>query len=210
VLLLRDPGKLDADLRDLVDARQGTLDDEAFVRDATAGVDALYWVDPTDFGAEDPNVPTVRLGRVAAAAVRANGIGRVVFQSSVGAEKRHGAGLIDGLAAVEVAAARLLAPDWSGRLVQAVHGPADLTWTSIAETLTAVTGRPFRLEVATAAAARDGMVAAGMSAEAAAGTVEMTSGLADLVPEQPRTVVTTTPTTFGAWAWANLRPALTD
>lgn len=36
-------------------------------------------------------------------AVTANRIGRVVFQSSVGAEKRHGVGEIDGLAATEVA-----------------------------------------------------------------------------------------------------------
>ena len=37
------------------------------------------------------------------AAVAENGIARVVFQSSIGAEKRHGAGEIDGLARTEEA-----------------------------------------------------------------------------------------------------------
>ena len=119
--------------------------------------------------------------------MRQNGIARVVFLSSIGAEKRHGAGFVDGLARIEqrldaareqtgtallhlrcgyfmtnlltdldglragrltttrllddpmpwvdprdiatVATLRLLAGDWTGRQVQAVHGPAGLTWT---------------------------------------------------------------------------------
>jgi NAD(P)H dehydrogenase (quinone) len=39
-----------------------------------------------------------------------------------------------------VAAVRLLADDWTGRQVQAVHGPADLTWTEAAAALSAATG----------------------------------------------------------------------
>ena len=69
---------------------------------STTDAHALFWVDPTDIGAADPNagLGPARCG-YAAAAVRGNGIPHVVFQSSVGAEKRHGAGLIDGLARVE-------------------------------------------------------------------------------------------------------------
>ena len=40
-----------------------------------------------------------------------------------------------------VATGRLLATDWSGRQVQAVHGPADLTWTDAAAALSTATGR---------------------------------------------------------------------
>ena len=37
----------------------------------------------------------------------------------------------------EVAVSRLLSTDWSGRQVQAVHGPADLTWSQAADIVTA-------------------------------------------------------------------------
>ena len=124
----------------------------------------------------------------------------MVFQSSVGAEKRHGAGEIDGLAQTEagldrtgvdvthlrcgyfftnlelqldavragtlpvilpldqplawvaprdiaeVAVTRLLSPSWSGRSVQGVHGPADLTWTEAAAIVSAATGFTVRVE----------------------------------------------------------------
>ncbi|WP_264159487.1 hypothetical protein [Actinomadura rudentiformis] len=36
----------------------------------------------------------------------------------------------------------------------------------------------------------------------------MTTGPRDLVPEQQRDLVTTTPTTLVAWAYAHLRPML--
>ncbi|MFF1797866.1 NmrA family transcriptional regulator, partial [Kitasatospora sp. NPDC058263] len=66
------------------------------------GVDALYWVDPTT-GGEDPLADYARATAAVVRAVTGNRIGRVVFQSSVGAEKRHGAGEIDGLAGTETA-----------------------------------------------------------------------------------------------------------
>lgn len=136
-----------------------------------------------DWSLPDPDAE--RTGEGLAAAMRQNRILRVVFLSSIGAEKRHGAGFIDGLARIEqrldaargqtgtallhlrcgyvmtnlltglaglragrltttrplddptpwvdprdiatVAALRLLARDWTGRQVRAVHGPAGLT-----------------------------------------------------------------------------------
>jgi NAD(P)H dehydrogenase (quinone) len=256
VVLVRDARKVPADL---VEAIEGDLTDADHVLRATEGADALYWVDPTNYGAEDPNAETVRLGETAARAITGNGIGRTVFQSSVGAEKRHGAGLIDGLAGVEqaldatgapvlhlrcgffftnlamdpdglangvlttsmdadapmpwvdprdigdVAAARLLAGGWSGRQVQAVHGPADLSWNDVAATLSAVLDRPVRVDTVSDDDVRDGLLAAGMPPATADGMVGMTAGLRDFTPEQPRDAVTTTPTTLGAWAWQHLR-----
>lgn len=67
---------------------------------ATAGVDALFWVNPPNT-AEDPVAEHARVGTIVAEAVSANWIARTVFQSSVGAERRHGAGEIDGLARTE-------------------------------------------------------------------------------------------------------------
>lgn len=262
VLLLRDAKKLDPGLQEFVEVREGDLGDEGYVLEATRGADALYWVDPTNLGVEDPNAEADRLATVAAAAVTANGIARTVFQSSIGAEKRHGAGLIDGMARVEerldatgaavchlrcgyffanllmdvdslkggvvstaadpdapmpwvaprdiaeVAATWLLG-DWTGRHVHAVHGPADLTWRSVVEILSAATGRELRLEVVSDETVRAGLLAAGIPEGAAAGVAEMTSGLRDgFVPEQERTAATTTPTTLAAWAYDTLRPLL--
>lgn len=101
-LLMRDPARLDPRLRDWVDTVAVDQGDGDALLAATDGVDALYWVDPpTD--APDPIAEYARLGQIAAHAVADNGISRVVFQSSVGAEKRHGAGEIDGLARTEEA-----------------------------------------------------------------------------------------------------------
>jgi uncharacterized protein YbjT (DUF2867 family) len=58
-------------------------------------------VDPST-AAADPPAEYARFGIAVARAVRENAIPRTVFQSSVGAEKRHGAGEIDGLADTEV------------------------------------------------------------------------------------------------------------
>ncbi|KAA1423415.1 NAD(P)H-binding protein [Mumia zhuanghuii] len=101
VLLLRDAGRLDPDLLPYVEPREGDLRDPDYVVAATEGVDALFWVDPTDLSVDDPNASTRALAEHAAAAVRQHAISRVVLQSSGGAELRQGAGLIDGLAAAE-------------------------------------------------------------------------------------------------------------
>ena len=145
-LLVRNPDRLDARLRDLAELAVGDQRDAGYV----------------------------------AAAMRQNRIPRVVFQSSVGAELRQGAGFIDGLARIEqrldaardetgaallqlrcgmfmtnllmdldglragrltttrpledpmpwvdpydiatIATGRLLASDWAGRQIQAAHG----------------------------------------------------------------------------------------
>jgi uncharacterized protein YbjT (DUF2867 family) len=262
-LLLRDPSRLDREFSGHVEIRKGDLGDADFVVAATREVDSIFWVDPTNYAAPDPNAESARLGGNLAAAVTTNRIAHTVFQSSVGAEKRHGAGLIDGLAHIEeqldatgtnvlhlrcgyfftnlldsldslrggvlstamapeatmpwvdprdigdIVAARLLAADWSGRLVQAVHGPADLTWPEVASILSAACGRPIELAVVSDEDLDATLLSAGMNNAAAAGIVGMTSGLRDdFRPEQPRSVLTTTPTTLGAWAYAELCPQL--
>jgi uncharacterized protein YbjT (DUF2867 family) len=77
------------------------LRDEAALTAALDGADALYLVVPADETAADPVAAYDATGAVVACAVAAARVPRVVFQSSVGAEKRHGAGEIDGLARVE-------------------------------------------------------------------------------------------------------------
>ena len=97
-VLVRDPARLPPGLLPLVDVARGDLMDAAFVADSLAGVEALFWATPESFEAADPLADMVRMGANAAAAVRSAGVGRVLQISSMGAERRHGVGLIDGLA----------------------------------------------------------------------------------------------------------------
>ncbi|MFV2175570.1 NAD(P)H-binding protein [Actinomadura sp. LOL_016] len=259
-VLVRDPARLDGPTRERVDVRRGDLTDSAFVRTATAGARTVFWVDPTPHDAENPVETSARTASGLVEAVRAGDVARVVLLSSVGAERRHGAGHIDGLARIEgaldaagadvlhlrcayfftnltadldglargvlttafapdapmpwvdprdigdVVAARLLNDAWRGRTVQAVHGPEDLTFARVAEVLTGALGRPVRLETVSDDDVRAALGSAGLHPTAVEGIVGMTAGTRDLVPEQPRDVVTTTPTTLAAWAYAHLRP----
>ncbi|MGW9631838.1 NAD(P)H-binding protein [Agromyces sp. NPDC055520] len=262
LVLARDPDRLDPGIRLLVDAIAVDQFDAEAVSAATSGVDALYWVDPPAASAD----PLDDYRRATASVVRAverNGIARVVFQSSVGAEKRHGAGEIDGLAATEVAldatgadvthlrcgyfftnlelqldevrsgslqiilpvdqpmawvaprdiaevaATRLLSPEWNGRHVQAVHGPEDLSWRRVAEIVSEATGRPLGVERMPDQSMRDGMRGVGLPDTLIDALMGMSTGLRDgFAAEQPRSVVSTTPTTLGSWAYEVLRPQL--
>jgi uncharacterized protein YbjT (DUF2867 family) len=257
-LLLRDAGRLDDEVRARVDAVEGDQRDADVVLHATAGADALYWVNPpTD--EDDPVAAQQRMADIVARAVSENEISRTVFQSSIGAEKRTGAGDIDGLAAVEVAldrtgasvthlrcgffftnllidpgmeegvfriavpvdrpmawvdprdvadvaAARLLNADWSGRNVQAVHGPEHLSWQQAIAIVADATGRRLRVEQVPDDDIRAALRSAGMSDKQAEAIMGMSTGLREhFVPEDDRTILTTTPTTLGAWAHSHLR-----
>ena len=260
-VLLRDPARLDTELAEHVEPAVGDLRDADYVAEATEGVDALFWVHPEDWSLPDPYADAERTGDGLAAAMRKNRIARVVFQSSIGAELRHGAGFIDGLARIEerldaarddtallhlrcgyfmtnllidldglragrlttirpldepmpwvdprdiaaVATGRLLATDWSGRQVQAVHGPADLTWTDAAAALSTATGRTIEARQITADEQRAALRGAGLSEVVIEGIIGMSAGF---TPEQPRSALTTTPSSLVGWAATHLRPAL--
>ena len=255
--LVRDPGRLRAEVRERVEVRTGDLTDAAFLRGALAGVRSLFLVDPTPHTVADPVGDSDRFGALVVDAVRECGVGRVVFVSSGGAERRTGAGHIDGLARIEVhldatgadvchlrcgyfytnllmdtdafasgvlttaadpdaarpwvdprdigdvAAARLLSEAWSGRVVQGVHGPEDLSWHQVAEILTDAVGHAVRVQAVADDDVRAALQAAGLPPGAVEGIVGMTAGTRDLTPEQPRDVLTTTPTTLAAWAYAH-------
>ncbi len=253
LLLTRNPDSIDAELREYVDVAQADSQNAAQVVVATRGVDALYWVDPSVMS-EDPLADYARATDGLVAAVTENGIGRVVFQSSIGAEKRHGVGEIDGLAATEVAldalgidvthlrcgyffsnllldadglragrlttvlpldapmawvaprdiaevaALTLLNREWSGRRVQAVHGPEDLTWSEVGAILTSELGREIVVERVSDASMREGLRAAGMPDAMADAVLGMSTGMREgFVPEQKRTVATTTETGLRGW-----------
>ncbi|WP_433042574.1 NAD(P)H-binding protein [Dactylosporangium sp. CS-033363] len=262
-LLLRHPDRLDPALRELVDLAVGDQRDAAYVAEATSGVDALFWVHPDDWTLPDPDADAEDTAAGLAEAMRRNRIPRVVFQSSIGAELRGGAGFIDGLARIEqrldaaradtgaallhlrcgyfmtnllmdldglragtlsttrdldepmpwvdprdiaaVAAGRLLSTAWAGRQVQAVHGPADLTWPQAAAALSEATGTTIEAARISPDDQRKALRGAGLSEVAVEGIVGMSAAF---TPEQPRSYATTTPSTLAGWAVTHLRPAL--
>lgn len=86
-VLARDPARLPDAVRSRTHVRQGTLEDAEFVRQATAGADALFLLIPPHFTTTDWAGFQLGIGRAAADAVRENGIQRVVFLSSGGAHR---------------------------------------------------------------------------------------------------------------------------
>ncbi|WP_232004607.1 NAD(P)H-binding protein [Propionibacterium freudenreichii] len=101
-LLARSPQKISQVVFDHADVMKADSTDPEQVIAATRGLDAIYWVNPSVVS-EDPLGDYARATHALTSAVESNGIRRVVFQSSIGAEKRHGVGEIDGLAATETA-----------------------------------------------------------------------------------------------------------
>ena len=261
VALMRDPSRLDPELVPLVEVRRIDQFDADSVVAATRGIDHLFWVVPSTAG-EDPLTDYARAAAAISRAVARNGIRRVVLQSSIGAELRHGAGEIDGLAAnevvldasgadvahlrcgyfftnllldpdairagllevllpldaplafvaprdvAEVATGRLLS-EWSGRIVQAVHGPVDLTWPEAAAIVSDAIGSPLRVERIPDGVMRARLRSSGASEAFAAAIMGMSTGMRDdFLPEQPRSIASTTPTGLGGWAYDHLRPLL--
>ncbi|UBH24020.1 NAD(P)H-binding protein [Micrococcus porci] len=262
LLLARRPENVTPGLRKHADIVKANSTDPAQVTAATQGVDAIYWVDPSVMSS-DPLADYTLATEALVKAVTANGIGRVVFQSSIGAEKRHGVGEIDGLAGTEVAldtldvdvthlrcgyfftnllldidavrqgqlttvlpldqpmswvaprdiaevaSLTLLNTQWHGHRVQAVHGPQDLSWRQVAETLTAHVGHQVHAEQITDTEMLQRYLAAGMAPMMADAILGMSTGLRDgFRPEQPRTLATTTPTTLTSWIHEELIPVL--
>jgi uncharacterized protein YbjT (DUF2867 family) len=263
-LLARHPARLGRATSEHADVVEADLGDADAVVRATEDTDALLWVEPPIADPSgDPVAWYARLGANAARAVTENGIGRTVFLSSIGAEKRAGAGEIDGLARTEeqldatgatvlhlrcgyfytnllgnldsiregvlkapmaldyaqpwvdprdigeIAAARLLSAGWSGRHVQAVHGPEDLTLSRVAEIISQVTGHRVRGETISQATLRSSLRSAGLGDKQIEGIAGMSAVTReDFVAEDKRSLLTTTPTTLAAWAYVHLRPAL--
>lgn len=102
-LLARNPDKVAAFAARGAKVLQGSLEDEAFVVEATRGARALFWLTPPNFQTPDFRAYQRRLGAIAAKAIGANDIQRVVHLSSVGAQLGWGAGPVNGLHDIEKA-----------------------------------------------------------------------------------------------------------
>jgi uncharacterized protein YbjT (DUF2867 family) len=260
-LLARNPQKVAHFTRLGAKVKQGSLEDEAFVLEATRGADVLFWVTPPQYVATDMRVYQERLGRIAAAAVRAVGIERVVHLSSIGAQHLQRVGPISGLGAIEqtlnqtaahvshlrptffmenffmhlqsiatgrriamplpgslkmpaiatrdigqVAAARILDVQWTGRSVLELVGPSLHSLEESVQILGKAIGTPISFVTASDEQTKAAMLGMGMSENVADLMLEMYAAFRQnrVAPEgQPR--ITTT--TLEQWAAEVFRPA---
>lgn len=79
----------------------GSLEDGDFVKRATEGAEALFWLTPPPFEKDNVLEFQTKLGRNCAEAVEANGIDHVVHLSSIGAQHAERTGLVKGLHVIE-------------------------------------------------------------------------------------------------------------
>jgi uncharacterized protein YbjT (DUF2867 family) len=264
-MLGRRPERLNDFVRRGAEVAVGSLDDVDYVTKSTRGVDAIFWGTPPAFGSDKPRDFQNRLGTVAANAIRANNIPRVVNLSSIGANLANGAGPVSGLHDIEgllndacpnvthlragfffenlfwqldsirnwgrislplsatqrypmlatrdigrVAATRLVSQEWTGHVVQELHGPVDMNFKEVAAILGDVLGRKIVYVKCDPQEARDGMIANGMSEAVADMMLEMYDAIetGKMRMLQPRSEETTTTTTFADFARESIVPRI--
>ena len=97
ILLARTPDKLKAEQSRGAKVVQGDLEDAAYVKKATEGADALFFLCPPNFGVPDYRAYYGKIAKAGADVVKANKIKHTVFLSSIGAHLSKGTGPILGL-----------------------------------------------------------------------------------------------------------------
>ncbi|MCE5269205.1 MAG: NmrA family NAD(P)-binding protein [Planctomycetaceae bacterium] len=110
------------------------------------------------------------------------------------------------------AATRLVNMDWTGHVVQELHGPADLTFREVADILSQVLGRKIVYVRTSREDARDAMLQKAMSENVAQSMLEMYDALdtGKVRPLQPRTPDTATPTTLAEFAREVVLPLISQ
>ncbi len=88
-VVVRDPAKLPAGVRDRVEVIQGSHGDPQVVTRAFDGADALFWLLPSDRHAASPEAAYVGFTRPAAEAIRRQGVKRVVDVSALGRNTKY-------------------------------------------------------------------------------------------------------------------------
>lgn len=110
----------------------------------------------------------------------------------------------------DVAATYLLASQWTGQKVRELQGPRDLSPRESAELIGDGIERPVELVEIRVDQAKDAMLAQGMPDFVVALYAEMFTAMREgrIVPEQPRSPETTTPTGLRRFAAEVLKPAV--
>jgi len=93
-VIARDPGKLAPAVRAKVEAIQGSSDDPAVLGHALAGAESIFHVVPPFFGARDVTAHYLGFTRPVIAAMKQNGVKRVVTVSGIGRRVDTNAGAV--------------------------------------------------------------------------------------------------------------------
>jgi uncharacterized protein YbjT (DUF2867 family) len=83
-VIARDPARLSSTIKNQVNVVEGSADDPAVLDKAFAGAEALFWLLPPPFRADDIEAYGLRFARPAAEAIRVRGVRWVVAVSSLG------------------------------------------------------------------------------------------------------------------------------
>jgi len=108
-----------------------------------------------------------------------------------------------------VAARLLLDPSWSGQMDVPILGPEDLSFNDMALIISDVIGKQVRFQQISPEAYKAGFIERGVSEAIAQGMVDMAEAKNEgLDKAEPRTALTTTPTSFRQWCEQVLKPAV--
>jgi uncharacterized protein YbjT (DUF2867 family) len=133
-VIVRDPAKLPSGVRDQVEVFQGSHGDAEVTARALAGADALFWLLPTDHQAASVDAAYAGFTRAAAAAIRDQGVKRVVDVTALGRNTGYAgqAGLVTGSLAMDdliagtgVAFRALAAPSFMDNTLRQVRAITD-------------------------------------------------------------------------------------
>ncbi len=105
-VIARHPEKLAPEVRERVEVIQGSSDDEAVLTRALAGAESLFHVVPPFFRAPNVTEYYLQFTRPAAAAMKRNGVSRVVTVSAVGRHAGAKAGVVSSAFAKDEALER--------------------------------------------------------------------------------------------------------
>ena len=106
------------------------------------------------------------------------------------------------------AATLLLDSSWNGQGSVPILGPEDLSFNDMAQTMSEVLGKPVRFQQIPMEAHKARLIERGMSEAMAQGAVDMMAAKnVGLDNAEPRTPLSTTPTSFRQWCEEVLKPA---
>jgi uncharacterized protein YbjT (DUF2867 family) len=135
-------------------------------------------------------------------AIRSRGL----FVSPIAGDRKLPACAARDVAAV--AARLLLDHSWSGQDSAPVLGPEDLSFNDMAQIMSEVLGKPVRFQQITLEAYKARLIEHGMSEAMAQSMVDMMAAKNEgLDNAEPRTPLSTTPTSFRQWCEEVLKPA---
>jgi uncharacterized protein YbjT (DUF2867 family) len=91
-VIVRDPSRLAREIRERVEIVEGSTGDAAVVNKAFAGADAVFWIVPPDQNTDDLAEYYYRFNTIAADAIKAQHVQRIVWISTLGSDTSKPAG----------------------------------------------------------------------------------------------------------------------